>query len=221
MSSVTRFLPGALLLAALVGGCNGQPDPRQGETKSLPHGKMTISDELPPIEKVVPTSPRKAVLAYQQALGYRDWGKCWALLSKPTKQVYHARAAEFRETLVDLIDGPQTIQAEEALRDTGHTLAEARHMTGKMMMIGMHRKQLKNNPEEYRAFVEAVYVSHQQMGRVAVVQIRMRGHEHPKPVMTASPGALWYIVVGRPNPGSVVRPGLLHSTRCISESDGF
>lgn len=198
MKSITKFLPGVLLLAALVGGCNGQPDSRQVETKSSPNGKGTISEELPPVERIVPTSPRKAVLAYQQALGHRDWEKCWKLLAKPTKQVYQTRAVEFRDTLVDLVDGPQTIQAEEALRDMGYTLAEARHMTGKMMMIGLHRTQLKNNPEEYRAFVEAVYVSHQQMGRTAVVQIRMRGHKHPKQVMTASPGARWYIVVGRP-----------------------
>ncbi len=197
MSSITRFLPGVLLLAALVGGCNGQPDSRQVGTKGSPNGKMTISEELPPVERIVPTSPEKAVLAYQRALGHRDWEKCWALLSKPTKQDYRTRAAEFRDTLVDLVDGPQTIQAEETLRDMGYTLAEARRMTGKMMMIGLQRKQLKNNPDEYRAFVDAAYVSHQQVGRTAVVQIRMSGHERPGRVMTVRYGVLWYIVVGQ------------------------
>jgi len=123
----------------------------------------------------------------------QDWDGCWKLLHGRTQRAYRDRAAEFVKTLAGMTDGEDLRALERRLADMGLGLRQARRMTGQMLMTGLLRSQLKNDPEGFASFVEAEPLGHQQMGRQAVVSIRVRGVLQPRQVMARRYGALWHI----------------------------
>ena len=183
----------ALLLVVSILGCNDPSDTTQPGNPSDSHAGPNSADRPAAVRKIVPTTPEKAVQAYQRAMGNQDWDGCWALLHGRTQQTYRDRASEFLQTLGTTRDGPDLRALERRLADMGLTLREARRMTGKMLMTGLLRSQFKNDPEGFGAFVEAECLDHQQMGRQAVVSLRVRGLLQPRQVMTRRYGVLWYV----------------------------
>ena len=156
------------------------------------------------LHRIVPNTPEKALEAYQQAVTLQDWDKCWTLLSKDVQDIWNARAEDFTRSFRKLTDGPDRRTAEEELRRMGYAPSQARDVTGRMLMIGTCRRDFAVDPDSFLAFAGAARLGHQQMGRYALVDFRMTGHQQPMHIRTRRSGVLWYLTLPPPS----VIPGL-------------
>ena len=182
-----------LALVVLALGCvDTSETARPGDGSGL--ASAPGPDEGTPADKtIVPTTPEKAVQAYQRAMGHHNWDGCWKLLHGQTRKAYGDRAAEFVKRFNETPDGPERVKVELRLVDMGLTLNEARLMDGQMLMTGLLRSRLKNDPDGFQSFVDAECLGHQQMGRQAVVSIRVPGLLQPRQVMVRRYGVRYYI----------------------------
>ena len=190
-----RVVVGVLVVSLWVlAGCQGGGSGGPVVTSAAPRQEESAGPAtLPGAQRIEPTSPEGAVAAYQQALGHQNWDVCWNLLDKETQDAYEKQAGKFRSEASQLSAQQGVGDLSAVMQDMGYMLQDAYRMSGKMVMTGSFRRRLKQDPQSWKAFVEATYVSKQVEDREALVFLRVQGDDKPRPVATRRQGVLWHI----------------------------
>jgi len=151
------------------------------------------------MKRIVPRTPVKCVQAYQHAVAFHDWEKCWALLSKSSQDSWKARAKDFQRAYSDTAHRDEIARMTRELADMGYTPTQGHEITGPMLMVGTCKTQFKANPDGFRAFAEAKCTDYKQMERSALIDVRLEGQSSPQHAMAEQHGFLWHLLLPYPN----------------------